>query len=1514
MRVVCISIVIALIGCRSDEGIQKFNSTPEANITSHSSGDSETEGLVVTFVGMGSDSNHGIGELYATWYSGPEVICAESPLAEDGTTTCEHQMTTADTDITLIVKDPENSSGEANVSLVVTPADAPTAEIQSPVASGKFYADQLITFEGLVGDTEDEVDQLLVTWNSNLDGDLAIANEPTGSGELVGAEYLTEGEHFIVLTVEDTTGKEGTDNVTITVGPPNANPLCEITSPASNTAGSLGESVSFVATASDVDIPSDMLSVTWSSDKDGELGASTPSSDGEVLFSFADLSVNTHTITMTVTDEIGATCTDLISYTVGTGPVVTIDTPTDGDIFSEGEPIGFLATISDGQDQSSDISLDWTVNGSSFSNQSATSSGIAEFTDATLAYGSYNLVVTATDTDGLTDSAQVNFIVNGLPTAPLLSVNPDPPSTLEDLNVNIATDAVDPEGSVVSYTYQWLLGGAVQSAYTSSFVPSSATSKNQQWTVRVTPNDGIADGAVGEASVVIQNTSPVLSTPAITPAVNIYTDTNLTCITSVTDPDETLTPSYQWLIGTTVAGIDPTLDLTTTGVMPTDTVVCSVTVTDSDGETATASTSATVENRSPSVASVSISPSSGVTTATSLTCTASVTDDDGETPTVNYTWTVGTDTYSGDTLDLNNVIVTPASTVICTVTAEDGYGASSSDFASITVENTLPLVTANISSSGGGNTAELTCTATASDIDDAPVDPVVSVEWFDGNGFSLGATNPLQLDETMGVDGDDISCVATATDLSGGTASDTVVHTITNTPPVVDSVVLSPNPPDVNTTMIACTPTASDADGDMVTFAYVWLVDGVSQSETTSEFGGPFVVGANVTCLVTPNDGKQDGASEQAFVSVANTLPVVDSINVTPTTVYTSDTLTAVAVFSDADSTQSVSGVYAWHVIDFDTGTDTEVQSGSDNTLSGVSHFDRDDEVYVVVTPTDGTDDGVSVTSGSVTVANTAPTVPSVSISPDPAIVLQDDLVCAVETPSTDEDGDPVVYTYTWTDPGGVVRQTTTGTSALTDGFSATSTSIGDWTCDVIPSDGTDDGLTTTASGSVKGGCYSLQFDGSTDGVNLDAGVTTLLDGLPAFTAEAWVYNFGPGYNYRNILRIGDGGSRGLMFRIGASSVSDPTMNRVEVLLATTDNTSLHLTTSAIETNQWVHLATVYDGSDLRIFVNGEEQASSSLTGTIQMGSTEAYLGWSANHPSEDFNGYLHNVRISSVARYTTSFTPEVVGVDPDTISLWNLYENVGATVFDETSNSNDGTLSGLNWVAQCPQEDADGDGFSVWEDCDDGDPDITTGVTGAAANCAAQSCLTILDAGYSIGSGLYWLDPDGSAAFQAYCDMQSTGGGWTRVARLDGNTAGYCGGAPSSSYDLTLSPTQGAGKIPDSIVQALTSSSPYNEIMYYTGQGGRAEFLHTTMNDPYDTTQAYSGYCTWTCADGGTDSTTCGSEYIGCGFSGRGSGGNNKKLYIGATGGGHAYSLHSGGGFCGLDNRAKYTADVYVR
>ena len=1291
MRLVTTTLFLSLLGCRSDDGLQKFNSTPEANITSHVTGDAVTEGFSVLFIGTGSDANHATDELTAIWYSGSDIICESTTLPADGTTSCEKTITMDDSEITLVVKDPESSSGEAKVTLDIVPSDAPTASIYSPSANGVFYSDLLITFEGAISDNEDEIDALEVTWNSNLDGDLNVATEPNGSGELVGAEYLTEGEHFIVLTVTDSSGKEGTDNVTIRVGPPNSAPLCEITEPLSLSAGAQGELVVFAATADDVDIPEDMLSASWRSDKDGELGTSSVNSDGSISFPFSELSVNTHVITLSIADEVGATCTSSVTYTVGTAPSITLDAPLDGNVYSEGQTLTFAATVSDAQDQPDDILLDWVLNGSSFSTQSATTSGTAEFSDSTLSAGTYNLMVTATDSDGLTDSDQINFTVNGLPSQPFVSITPSPADTNDTLTVNIDSPSTDPEGNTVNYSFSWLMGGAVQSAYTSSTVPSAATNKNEQWTVRVTPNDGIADGPTGEATITIENTAPSLSSLAITPANNIYNDGSLNCTVVVTDPDETLTANYEWSIGTTVVGSGTNLALSTIGAEPNDVVVCTASVVDSDGASASASTSITVENRSPTVLGATITPSNGVTTQTVLSCAATVSDDDGESLSVTYEWQSGTNSYSGASLALDNTMVSPGDIITCIVTAEDGHGGTASDSATVNVQNTLPTVSASISTNGTTNTGELTCIASATDIDDHPTIPTLAYEWFDPSGASLGSSNPLQLDQTVGSDGDNISCVVTATDVSGGVATDTVFHTITNTPPFIDSVLLNPTSIDVNTNQVACNVTASDADGDAISFAYVWLIDGVSQSETSDTLVTTWIAGTAVTCQVTPNDGKVDGDMSQASVVVTNSIPTVDSVTLTPSMVYTNDTITAIGVFSDDDTSQTVTGYYAWHVIDFMTGTDTEVQAGSDNTLSGVSYFNRDDEVYVVVTPNDGTDDGLPLSSSSIAIANTAPTAPGVLLSPDPAVAGQDDLNCFVSTPSVDIDGDTVVYTYVWTDDNGTIQQTTTDVASTTDIFSGSSTTEGTWTCEVTPYDMTDYGASETSSSLVEEVCqddYMLTFSGGSTGTCCCTGgnsgnsyiladVSPSLSGASTGTIEFWL-KLDTYTQYGTIFRSDGTGNAGM----GITNTSDCGYgsNRYKT---NGGWGGVGVFSSNVATlGAWQHYAVVFNSGTVSYFVDGVLQGTATSPSSTTPNIPNDWLYFGGSYPSSNgnnqhqVNGSYRGIRISSSARYSGNFTPEeTLLADGDTMHLYSLDEGTGYTIYDSVDSSMSGTI-----------------------------------------------------------------------------------------------------------------------------------------------------------------------------------------------------------------------------------------------
>ena len=126
---------------------------------------------------------------------------------------------------------------------------------------------------------------------------------------------------------------------------------------------------------------------------------------------------------------------------------------------------------------------------------------------------------------------------------------------------------------------------------------------------------------------------------AITPANNVYNDIILTCSVVVTDLDETLTPTYEWSIGSMVVGSGSQLDLSSVTVVPGESVTCSASVTDGDGASASDSTNTTIDNRLPVVDSISIAPNL-VYTNEIITATVSLSDDDAQAVTPNYEWYV----------------------------------------------------------------------------------------------------------------------------------------------------------------------------------------------------------------------------------------------------------------------------------------------------------------------------------------------------------------------------------------------------------------------------------------------------------------------------------------------------------------------------------------------------------------------------------------------------------------------------------------------------------------------------------------------------------------------------------------------------------------------------------------------------------------------------------------------------------------------------------------------------------
>lgn len=731
-----ISAVWAALGC-SDGGLTKFNAVPTVDITSHKNGDVVQEGVLVRLQGTVGDPDNELTSLTVTWTVDEVAFCEESVTDSFGAVTCEAPIGLDGGQVDLVVRDPSGASDSDRVVLTVEPTEAPEVDLTAPLEDGRYYSDQLVAFGATASDAEDDATALAFAWSSSLQGDLDIVTQVTSGGEASAFGALEEGEHAITVLVSDTTGKTAADSVLIAVGPPNSPPNCAITEPADGALGAYGVEQRFVGLAEDADIPSPDLSVTWESDLDGVLGDSPPESDGTARLSTSALSLGTHVITLSITDEVGAACTDSLYFTVGNAPDLQLDQPSDGDRFNEGEEVAFFGTVSDPEDAPGDLTLTWTSDlDGLLSTAGADSSGGVSLARADLSAGAHTVTVEATDRSGLSDSVSVQITVNALPSAASVDLGPDPAFTDDDL-VALAYGSVDPEGGSVTYRYEWYEDGVLSSASTSSTFPASATTKHHSYRVVATPSDGDGDGPSAMAERAVENSPPSLTGPTLS-ASTAGVGAVITCASSAVDPDPTdvVTVSTAWSDGSTGA----TLTIPTTATVG-DVFTCTVTASDGEAAPISGSASVTVVNSPPVLTTPAISPGTLYTRSTA-TVSTSATDADGDAISLSYAWSVNGAVVSTSTSLLGTLWFDKGDTVSVQVTATDGIDTTVASSATLTVQNSVPTTpTADVTPSAPAYGDSLLCELdnASSDLDGDTISYHVSWE-VDGEPYFAGGS------------------------------------------------------------------------------------------------------------------------------------------------------------------------------------------------------------------------------------------------------------------------------------------------------------------------------------------------------------------------------------------------------------------------------------------------------------------------------------------------------------------------------------------------------------------------------------------------------------------------------------------------------------------------------------------------------------------------------------------------------------------------------------------------------
>jgi hypothetical protein len=225
------------------------------------------------------------------------------------------------------------------------------------------------------------------------------------------------------------------------------------------------------------------------------------------------------------------------------------------------------------------------------------------------------------------------------------------------------------------------------------------------------------------------------------------------------------------------------------------------------------------------------------------------------------------------------------------------------------------------------------------------------------------------------------------------------------------SVTLTPSEP---TTLqdLQATVQSNDLNGDPITLMYAWSVDGVVQDDLT----GDTVPAARTardeqwTVTVVANDGKEDGTSSSAGVTILNSAPTL-SATLNPSRATTAQDLTIEVETDDSDADE-VTVSYRWAV------DGTEIDEGA-NTIEATA-LQQGQVWSVVVEASDGTatSDPVELSS---TVGNAPPTILSVTFTPARLVA---DAQLAATVDAIDTDGDDITLAFQWERNGIMVSET----------------------------------------------------------------------------------------------------------------------------------------------------------------------------------------------------------------------------------------------------------------------------------------------------------------------------------------------------------------------------------------------------------------------------------------------------------------------------------------------------------
>ena len=208
---------------------------------------------------------------------------------------------------------------------------------------------------------------------------------------------------------------------------------------------------------------------------------------------------------------------------------------------------------------------------------------------------------------------------------------------------------------------------------------------------------------------------------------------------------------------------------------------------------------------------------------------------------------------------------------------------------------------------------------------------------------------------------------------------------------------------------------------------------------------------------------------------------------------------------------------------------------------------------------------------------------------------------------------------------------------------------------------------------------YSLSFDGNSYVTVPHSDTLNLSNHL---TIECWFSVQGGSINdWIGMICKLDASAvsySGYFFGLNQGISSYP--NQIWFLIYPSGNNVNYSFTPAL--NQWYNLTVTYDGSIMKMFLDGNLVQQTSTSSLIASNTFPLTIGGqNGNWWNRNLNGKIDEVRISSIARYDNNFTPSThFDNDIYTIALYHFNEGTGDIVYDSSGNNLTGTIFGATW------------------------------------------------------------------------------------------------------------------------------------------------------------------------------------------------------------------------------------------